>query len=980
MSIQKDSIHVYGARQHNLKDVSLELPRFKLIVFTGVSGSGKSSLAFDTIYAEGQRRYVESLSTYARQFLGTMDRPAVDHIDGLSPAIAIDQRSSSSNPRSTVATVTDIHDYLRVLYARVGIPHCYQCGQPIASHTPQQIVDRVLALGPGTRLQIIATIADGVTARQAEDALRSARRRGFARARLDGEINDLGSALRVGAGPHRVEVVVDRIVVDEKIRTRLTDSVEVALREGDDRLTVNVLAGPRGAGEETRSVSVSPAEDAGDAPSRAGETLPAGETAAPGEDIVFSTRFACSTCDITYPELTPQMFSFNSPHGACPTCNGLGMVREVDAGLLVTDPDRSILDGALALYGTVRSRHARHLMEGIAERYGFALELSWRDIPEEGKQAILHGTGDEPITMEYETQKGKKLEYSKPFEGLANLVQRRHEETRSGSQKDYYHRFFHDAPCRECGGTRLRPESRAVKVAGLGIDEFARMPVVEALTFAESVHLDAAAGIVATELLREVTARLRFMAEVGVGYLTLDRPSVSLSGGEAQRIRLATQMGAGLAGVLYILDEPSIGLHARDQERLLENLFRLRDLGNTVIVVEHDPATIAAADYIVDFGPGAGVNGGEVIFAGDVQGLMASPRSLTGGYLSGRLHVPTPQYRRKGEGKLRITGAREHNLKNLDIALPLRALTCVTGVSGSGKSTLVHDILSKALRRKLYDALQKAGQHEAILGAEGLDKVIDIDQSPIGRTPRSNPATYVKVFSEIRTLFSQIPEARLRGYDAGRFSFNIRGGRCESCEGDGTKRVEMHFLPDVRVTCDECGGSRYNRETLQVMYRGKNIAEVLDLTIAEALELFANIPKIERALHTLKDVGLDYVKLGQPADTLSGGEAQRIKLSRELAKTETGNTLYILDEPTTGLHPADVEKLLEVLQRLVDTGNTVLVIEHNLDVVAASDYVIDLGPEGGTDGGYLVAAGTPEQIARAANSHTGRYLAARLKV
>jgi excinuclease ABC subunit A len=937
--MQKDSIHVYGARQHNLKDVSLEIPRFKLVVFTGVSGSGKSSLAFDTIYAEGQRRYVESLSTYARQFLGTMDRPQVDHIDGLSPAIAIDQRSASSNPRSTVATVTDIHDYLRVLYARVGTPHCYQCGQEIAAFTPQQITDRIQGLGEGTRLQILALIAETDTVKQAEEALRAARRRGFARARLDGEIVDLSSAIRVPPGKHRIEIVVDRIIVDDKSRSRIAESVDTALREGDDRLIVNVL------------------ED---------------------RDIPFSTRFACSNCDITYPELTPQMFSFNSPHGACPVCSGLGMVREIDPALLVADPDKSILDGALVVYGSLRTRQSRHLMEGLASHFGFNLELPWRDIPEEAKQAILHGTGDAPIVFEYETQKGKKLKYSKPFEGLAHAVARHHEETRSSSQKDYYSRFFADAPCRGCQGTRLRPESRAVKVAGLGIDEFARMSVTDAVAFTEGIHLEAAAGIVATELLKEILARLRFMAEVGVGYLTLDRPSQTLSGGEAQRIRLATQMGAGLAGVLYILDEPSIGLHARDQKRLLDNLFRLRDLGNTVIVVEHDPATMLAADYVVDFGPGAGVNGGEVIYAGDVAGLLACERSITGAYLSGKRSVPAPKYRRKGEGKLRVVGAKEHNLRNIDVDFPLRTLTCVSGVSGSGKSTLVHDILSRALRRKLYDALAKPGAHQAIVGAEKIDKVIDIDQSPIGRTPRSNPATYVRVFAEIRELFAQMPEARMRGYDAGRFSFNVRGGRCEACEGDGTKRVEMHFLPDVRVTCDECGGTRYNRETLQVTYKGRNIAEVLNLTISEALELFANVPKIERALRTLKEVGLDYIKLGQAADTLSGGEAQRIKLSRELAKLETGNTLYILDEPTTGLHFADVEKLLEVLRKLVDNGNTVLVIEHNLDVIAASDYVVDLGPEGGVEGGRVVAVGTPEQVAKVEGSYTGEHLRMRL--
>ncbi len=928
-----ETIRIYGAAEHNLDDVTLELPRDSLVVFCGVSGSGKSSMAFDTIYAEGQRRYVESLSTHARQVLGVMARPRVDHIDGLSPAIAIDQKSASSNPRSTVATITEIHHYLRVLYSRLGQPHCYRCGRKIGAHTVQQIVDAVLALPEGTRVLVLAPLR--IQSKQRE-ALRVARRAGFARARIDGQVVDLSDGVDLDGDGHTIEIVVDRIVVEPKLRGRLADSIEVALSEGDDAVIIGVLD---------------------------------------GQDMVYSTRFACALCQITYPQLTPQMFSFNSPHGMCPECGGLGVLEDFDPDLFVADPNEPILDGALEVYGQVDNIHVRHILEGLAKHYGFSLQTPWKDLSPEARHVVLWGSGEQNIEFSYQTRAGRQYQYSKPFEGLIPTSKRRFDETKSQAQKDFYRKFCSMAPCPACEGTRLRPESRSVRIDDKRIVDITAMDVTTCLEFFEQLDLGKTGSVVAQELLREVKARLAFMIEVGVGYLTLDRAAPSLSGGEAQRIRLATQMGSGLAGVLYILDEPSIGLHLRDHGRLLQTLLALRDLGNTVIVVEHDPMTIEQADYVVEFGPGAGVHGGKVLFAGSVEDMKKSPRSVTGKYLTGRAGTPTPTVRRRGNGSfLEVRKASEHNLRDVSVKFPLGCMVCVTGVSGSGKSTLVHDVLFRALRRKLHETVDRPGAHERLLGTENVDKIVNIDQSPIGRTPRSNPATYSGVFAHIRELFAATPEAKIRGYKPGRFSFNVKGGRCEACEGDGTVKIEMHFLPDVYVPCEECHGTRYDRETLQVHYKGKSIADVLDLTVEEALHHFQNVPVVERVLRTLRDVGLDYVKLGQPATTLSGGEAQRLKLARELSKIGTGSTLYILDEPTTGLHFADIEKLLEVLNRLVDAGNTVIVIEHNLDVIRRCDWIVDLGPEGGAGGGTVVATGTPEQVAQDQKSYTAQFL------
>lgn len=928
-----ETIRIYGAAEHNLDDVTLELPRDSLVVFCGVSGSGKSSMAFDTIYAEGQRRYVESLSTHARQVLGVMARPRVDHIDGLSPAIAIDQKSASSNPRSTVATITEIHHYLRVLYSRLGQPHCYRCGRKIGAHTVQQIVDAVLALPEGTRVLVLAPLR--IQSKQRE-ALRVARRAGFARARIDGQVVDLSDGVDLDGDGHTIEIVVDRLVVEPKLRGRLADSIEVALSEGDDAVIIGVLD---------------------------------------GQDMVYSTRFACALCQITYPQLTPQMFSFNSPHGMCPECGGLGVLEDFDPDLFVADPNEPILDGALEVYGQVDNIHVRHILEGLAKHYGFSLQTPWKDLSPEARHVVLWGSGEQNIEFSYQTRAGRQYQYSKPFEGLIPTSKRRFDETKSQAQKDFYRKFCSMAPCPACEGTRLRPESRSVRIDDKRIVDITAMDVTTCLEFFEQLDLGKTGSVVAQELLREVKARLAFMIEVGVGYLTLDRAAPSLSGGEAQRIRLATQMGSGLAGVLYILDEPSIGLHLRDHGRLLQTLLALRDLGNTVIVVEHDPMTIEQADYVVEFGPGAGVHGGKVLFAGSVEDMKKSPRSVTGKYLTGRAGTPTPTVRRRGNGSfLEVRKASEHNLRDVSVKFPLGCMVCVTGVSGSGKSTLVHDVLFRALRRKLHETVDRPGAHERLLGTENVDKIVNIDQSPIGRTPRSNPATYSGVFAHIRELFAATPEAKIRGYKPGRFSFNVKGGRCEACEGDGTVKIEMHFLPDVYVPCEECHGTRYDRETLQVHYKGKSIADVLDLTVEEALHHFQNVPVVERVLRTLRDVGLDYVKLGQPATTLSGGEAQRLKLARELSKIGTGSTLYILDEPTTGLHFADIEKLLEVLNRLVDAGNTVIVIEHNLDVIRRCDWIVDLGPEGGAGGGTVVATGTPEQVAQDQKSYTAQFL------
>ena len=930
-----DNIRIYGASEHNLRDVDLEIPRGRMVVFTGVSGSGKTSMAVDTIYAEGQRRYVESLSTYARQFFDNMQRPQVDHVDGLSPAIAIDQRSSSGNMRSTVATITEIHDYLRVLYARAGEVHCYLCGDPVQAYTTQQIIDRVLELDEGTRVRILAPV-EPEEDQELIDLVRDARRQGFVRIRIDGEVFDISEGIPdPPAEFSQIEIVVDRIVVKEGVRSRVADSVETALEHGGGRIVIDVLE---------------------------------------GEDLSLSTRFACAECGIAYPELSPAMFSFNSPAGMCPECAGLGTQRGLDPDRLVADPSRSILEGALEIYGDVETRHVRHVLEGLADRYDFDLRTPWRELPDRARKVILYGT-EEEIDFHYQTQAGKQFEYSKRFEGLVPASQRRFRETSSTGQKKFYDRFFATLPCPECEGDRLRPESRGVTVGDRTLAEISRLTAESALQFFEDLDLPATDQALCGELIREVRARLQFMLEVGVGYLSLDRTAPSLAGGEAQRIRLATQLGSGLAGILYILDEPSIGLHAADHGRLLDVLERLRDLGNTVIVVEHDPETILRADWVVDFGPGPGVEGGEIIFSGDVEGMLSSDESLTGRYLSGRRSIPVPADRREGTGEsIVIEGASHYNLKNVTTRVPLGTLTCVSGVSGSGKSTLVQDILYRALRRKLHRSLDVPGSHQAIRGSEHVERVVSINQEPIGRTPRSNPATYSRAMGPIRDLFAQVPEARMRGYEPGRFSFNVSGGRCEACQGTGTRTVEMHMLPDVYVDCDECAGMRYNRETLQIRYRGRNIAEVLNLTVTEAIELFQNVPKIRRILDTLNSVGLGYLKLGQPATTLSGGEAQRLKLARELARPESGHTLYILDEPTTGLHFADIARLLDVLDELVSAGNTVVVIEHNIEVLKYADHIIDLGPGGGESGGRIVAEGTPEEVAEISGSVTGRFL------
>ncbi len=928
-----DRIRVFGARQHNLDIPYLELPRGKLIVFCGVSGSGKSSLAFDTIYAEGRRRYVESLSTHARQILGGAERPEVEHIDGLSPAIAIDQRSAAGTPRSTVATLTDIHDFLRVLFARCGQPVCYQCGKPVKAHTPQQITDHLEKLPDGARYTVLAPLPeDGQTFRQ---VLRAARRKGYARVRVDGEAYDLADA--VGLDPkteHTVELVVDRLIAGRTARGRIAESVETALGESAGLVVVQV--------QDT-------------------------------DDLRFSTRFACSACGAVFPPITLRLFSFNNPEGMCPRCEGLGVVRDLDPELLIADPNRSVLGGALSAYSIAKSSVLRHQLQGLAQHYGFDLDTPWRDLSERVKHVVLYGSGEEPISFEYRSRDGKTFRYSRPFPGVIAASSGGSRGARAEATS--LDRFLGDVPCPDCGGARLRPEALAVRVGGLSIAEVSTMTVGEALGFFRALELPEAEELVAREVLREIDARLSFMDHVGIGYLTLDRTAPSLAGGEAQRIRLATQLGSGLAGIIYILDEPSVGLHPRDQDRLIELLQRLRDLGNTVLVVEHDATTIRASDWVVELGPGAGLDGGRVRFTGTPQELAESAESITGPYLSGRRTVPVPSRRRKGNGaKLTVHGAAQHNLRNATVEIPLATFTCVTGVSGSGKSTLVVDILYRGLRRYLHRAADKPGAHERIVGYENLDKVISIDQSPIGRTPRSNPATYVGIFDEIRRLFAQTPEARMRGFRPGRFSFNVPGGRCEACRGEGQMRVELEFLPDVWVTCQECGGTRFNRETLAIRWRGKTIAEVLDMNLSEAREHFANIPRVQATLDVLADVGLGYVKLGQPAPTLSGGEAQRVKLARELGRPATGQTLYILDEPTTGLHFVDIEKLLEVLHRLVDAGNTVVVIEHNLEVIKTADWVVDLGPEGGSDGGRVVACGTPEEVARSRQSHTGRYL------
>jgi excinuclease ABC subunit A len=934
-----DSLVIHGAREHNLKNVTLELPRDKLIVFTGLSGSGKSSLAFDTLYAEGQRRYVESLSAYARQFLGQMEKPDVDFIEGLSPAISIDQKSTSRNPRSTVGTITEVYDYLRVLFARIGHPHCPRCGRPIGRQTPEQIVDQVMQLPEGTRFQVLAPIVRGRKG-EYQKLLEDVAKQGFPRARVDGEVRELSDPIRLERHiKHTIEVVVDRLIARPDIRRRVADSIETALRLAEGMAAIAV---------QTHD----------------------------GEDVqTFSQHLACPYDGISFDELQPRNFSFNSPYGACSTCDGLGTRLEVDPELVIPDPDLSIQQGAIAPWTSSRLEYWDRVLEAVAEANGFDTRTPWRKLPKRARDVTLYGSGEE-VFVRYKNRYGRTRSYWTTYEGVIPVVDRRYQETDSDSQRDRLEQFMREIPCRTCGGARLKPETLAVTVGGINIAQLTDRSIRDALRFFDEVELSEREQMIAERLVKEIRARLGFLVDVGLDYLTLGRASGTLAGGEAQRIRLATQIGSGLVGVLYILDEPSIGLHQRDNRRLIDTLIRLRDLGNTLIVVEHDEATIHAADHIVDIGPGAGELGGEIVYTGDLKGLLETETSLTGMFLSGRRVIPTPEVRRApGARWLKVVGAREHNLRNVDLEIPLGLMVCVTGVSGSGKSTLVEEVLLRALMQKIYRSRALPGKHRKLVGWEQIDKVIDIDQSPIGRTPRSNPATYTGVFDHIRTLFSQVPEARVRGYKPGRFSFNVRGGRCENCGGDGQIKIEMHFLPDVYVTCEVCKGHRYNRETLEVRYKGRSIADVLEMSVEEALEFFRNIPTIARHMQTLSDVGLGYVKLGQPAPTLSGGEAQRIKLSSELQKRATGNTFYILDEPTTGLHFEDIRKLLNVLQRLVSQGNTVLVIEHNLDVVKTADWIVDLGPDGGDAGGAVVAAGPPEQIAADPASHTGRFLA-----
>ena len=931
---------ITGAREHNLKDISLTLPRDRFIVITGLSGSGKSSLAFDTIYAEGQRRYVESLSAYARQFLGQMDKPDVDSIEGLSPAISIDQKTTSRNPRSTVGTVTEIYDYLRLLYARIGHPHCPRCGRPISGQSVQQIVDHICELEPGTRFSVLAPVVRGRKGEYGK-LFEQLRADGFTRVEVDGVVRELDEDIDLDKKfKHDIGVVVDRLVMKDGLRRRLTDSVETAAALADGLVDVEI---------------------AGDAPRR----------------LTFSEKFACVHCGISLPEIEPRIFSFNSPHGACPACHGLGFTQEIDPGLVVPDGSLSIDQGALLPYGHLSFGWLEQVFESIARTFAVDTSVPWDDLPQADRDLFLYGTGKERIPLSYRNYRGRMRHYSSSFPGIVKHLQRRFAETESEQVRQKIEEYMADRPCPECHGARLKPTSLAVTVGGLNIHEFTLLSVREALGFLGGLSLSETERLIGDRVIREIVERLRFLNDVGVGYLTLQRASATLSGGEAQRIRLATQIGSALVGVLYILDEPSIGLHQRDNLRLIETLMRLRDLGNTVLVVEHDEETMRLADHIVDMGPGAGEHGGRVVAQGTPDEVAAQPGSLTGDFLAGRRRIELPAQRRLPLQWFTVRGARMHNLKGIDVSFPVGAFTCVTGVSGSGKSTLVNEILYKGMAARLNRGTKlRAGAHDGIDDARLLDKVIDIDQSPIGRTPRSNPATYTGVFDHIRQLFAQTPESKLRGYKPGRFSFNVKGGRCETCRGDGQIKIEMHFLPDVYVPCEACRGKRYNRDTLEVWYKGKNIADVLDMSVEEAVEFFANVPRIARRLKALEDVGLGYIRMGQPATTLSGGEAQRVKLAAELSKVATGRTLYILDEPTTGLHFADIEKLLEMLQRLVTQGNTVVVIEHNLDVIKSADWVVDLGPEGGEEGGRVVASGTPEDLAALAEtSHTGRFLA-----
>ncbi|MBR2798060.1 MAG: excinuclease ABC subunit UvrA [Clostridia bacterium] len=932
-----NEIIIKGAREHNLKNVNLVIPRNKLIVMTGLSGSGKSSLAFDTIYAEGQRRYVESLSSYARQFLGQMEKPDVDYIEGLSPAISIDQKTTSRNPRSTVGTVTEIHDYLRLMYARIGVPHCPKCGKPIQQQTVDQIVDQILALPERTKLMILAPVVRG---RKGEfvKLLEDMTKQGYVRARIDGELCELSDPPKlVKNKKHTVEIVIDRLVVRPDIQQRLTDSLETAMKLAEGLVVASVID---------------------------------------GEDTLFSQNYACPDCGISIGELAPRMFSFNNPYGACPTCSGLGMLMKIDPAIVIPDRSLSLNQGAIQVSGWNSGEFdsmAHTYLTALSEQYGFSLDTPVKDLPESALSILLYGTNGEKVKIHYTRGDGGGT-FSAPFEGIVANLERRYRETNSDAMKSLYEGYMSQIPCPDCGGKRLKKESLAVTIKDRNIAEISDLSVQDCRAFFDGITLTERERIIAHQILKEIQSRLGFLTDVGLGYLTLSRSAGTLSGGEAQRIRLATQIGSGLVGVLYILDEPSIGLHQRDNRRLLNSLKGLRDLGNTLIVVEHDEETMLDADWIVDVGPGAGIHGGEIVAEGTPDEIMANPASLTGQYLSGKKFVPVPTSRREPSGWLTIRGARTNNLKNIDVKLPLGVITCVTGVSGSGKSSLVNEILYKSLSRTLNRSRQRAGAHDGIDGVEQLNKIIAIDQSPIGRTPRSNPATYTGLFDMIRDVFAATPDAKARGYKPNRFSFNVKGGRCEACSGDGIIKIEMHFLSDVYVPCEVCKGRRYNRETLEVRYKGKNIYEVLEMTVDEALEFFRPIQKIARKLETMRDVGLGYVKLGQPATTLSGGEAQRVKLATELSRQATGRTIYVLDEPTTGLHVADVERLIQVLDRLAESGNTVVVIEHNLDVIKTADYIIDLGPEGGDGGGTVVTTGTPEAVAQCEASFTGQYL------
>ena len=934
----KNKIAIYGAREHNLKNINLEIPRNKLVVITGISGSGKSSLALDTIYAEGQRKYVESLSTYARQFLEQLGKPDVEHIEGLSPAIAIEQRSSGSNPRSTVATTTEIYDYLRLLYANVGLAHCHKCGRKISYQTIQGIIDQIMRFPEGSRAQILAPIVRGKKGEHSH-LLEQLRKEGYVRVRIDGEVKDLSDEITIDKKTkHEIEAVVDRLVIKPDTKSRLADSVETALRLGQ------------------------------------GIIYALTDT----ERHLFSVLNACVDCGISFEKLTPRMFSFNSPYGACPKCHGLGMIESIDPDLVIPNESLSLKDNAISPWqrrGKALAYHFNAMLEGLAEKFGFSMHTSIKKMPKAVRKAILYGTGNEKIKVRY-FHGSREQVHEQSFEGVIPNLERRYRETDSMYVRKWLREFMNVVVCPKCNGSRLRPESAAVTVGEKTIVEVVALTVKEAIDFFENLRLSKKDSAIAGEIVKEILSRLRFMNNVGVEYITLDRRSGSLSSGEAQRIRLATQIGAGLVGVLYILDEPSVGLHQRDNRRLLDTLCQLRDLGNTVIIIEHDEETIRSADYIVDLGPGAGVHGGEVVAAGGLEDILKAKRSFTGKYLSGKCRIEIPKKRKKprDEQWLRISGAREYNLKNIDVKIPLGLLCCITGVSGSGKSTLIFEILNKGLRKRLFRSRIRPGDHDTILGVEMIDKVIVINQAPIGRTPRSNPATYTGVFTPVRDLYARLPAARMRGYAPGRFSFNVRGGRCDACDGVGIKKIEMHFLPDVFVECEICDSKRYKNETLEIKYKGKNIYEVLKMTVEEALEFFRKIPRIREKLETLMSVGMGYIELGQSATTLSGGEAQRIKLATELSKSQTGRTLYLLDEPTTGLHFADIEKLLGVLKRLTNQGNSVVVIEHNMDVIKTADYVIDLGPEGGDEGGKIIAEGTPEEVARTPGSYTGWFL------